>query len=219
VLLIMFAAGLTCALTKIPFGQDKMGVARHYIEEGVTETGASNIVTSVVVNYRGFDTLGEVTVLFAAALGVTTLLFVERPQKRSERESASLIVVTGSKLLFPPIILFGIYVFLHGHLTPGGGFQGGAVIASGFLLLYLARPERTMRRGSLSAAESLGGLVFVVVGLLGIVFAGHFLENFLPKGRFNLLMSAGIIPLIYVAIGVKVGSELGRIIGDMVERD
>jgi len=219
VLLLVLAAGLAVVLAKIPFGQDKIGVGNHYIEKGVTETGATNIVTSVVVSYRGFDTLGEVTVLFAAALGVTTLLFVERPQERKKREPASLIVATGSRLLFPLIILFGIYIFLHGHLTPGGGFQGGAVIASGFLLLYLARPGQTMRRKNLSAAESLGGLVFVVVGLLGIVFSGYFLQNFLPKGHPNLLLSAGIIPLVYIAIGVKVGSELGRIIGDLVERD
>ena len=219
VLLVVLAAGLAVALAKIPFGQDKIVVGNHYIEEGLTETGATNIVTSVVVNYRGFDTLGEVTVLFAAALGVTTLLFVERPQERRKREPASLIVATGSRLLFPLIILFGIYIFLHGHLTPGGGFQGGAVIASGFLLLYLARPGQTMRRKNLSVAESLGGLVFVIVGLLGIVFAGYFLQNFLPKGHPNLLLSAGIIPLVYIAIGVKVGSELARIIGDLVERD
>jgi len=219
ILLAVLAIGFARALAKIPFGQDKIKVGNYYIQGGIKETGATNIVTSVVVNYRGLDTLGEVTILFAAALGVGAILFTEQPLRRRKREKASLIVAAGSRLLFPPIILFGIYIFLHGHLTPGGGFQGGAVIASGFLLLYLARPEQTMSRERLSVAESLGGLAFVVVGLLGIVFAGHFLQNFLPKGRPNLLFSAGIIPLVYLAIGVKVGSELARIIGDLMERD
>jgi len=219
VLLVVLATGFAAVLAEIPFGEDKIAVANHYIKEGINETGATNIVTSVVVNYRGLDTLGEVTVLFVASLGVSTMLFAARGRRREKREEASMIVRTGSRLLFPLIILFGIYIFLHGHLTPGGGFQGGAVIASGFLLLYLAHREQTMSREKLSVAESLGGLVFVIVGLLGIMFAGHFLQNFLPKGRPNLLLSAGVIPLVYLAIGVKVGSELARIIGDLMERD
>jgi len=219
VLLAVLALGFALALAVIPFGRDKIRVGNYYIQEGIKETGATNVVTSVVVNYRGLDTLGEVTILFAAALGVGAMLFTEQAPPRRKREAASLIVVTGARLLFPPIVLFGIYIFLHGHVTPGGGFQGGAVIACGFLLLYLARPEQTLSRERLSVAEGLGGLVFVVVGLLGMVFAGYFLHNFLPKGQPNLLLSAGIIPLIYVAIGVKVGSELARIIGDLMERD
>ena len=219
VVLAVLAVGFGLVLAAIPFGKDKIDVGNYYITEGVKETGATNIVTSVVVNYRGLDTLGEVTILFVAALGVGVMLFAEPGQRRTEREPASIIVRTGSRLLFPLIILFGIYVFLHGHLTPGGGFQGGAVIASGFLLLYLARPEQTIDRAKLSAAEGMGGLIFVIVGLLGLAFSGYFLQNFLAKGRPNLLLSGGIIPLLYVAIGVKVGSELARIIADLVARD
>jgi len=217
--LAVLAVGFGCALAAIPFGKDKIDVGNYYIREGVKETGATNIVTSVVVNYRGLDTLGEVTILFVAAVGVAVMLCAEPGERERERETASVIVSTGARLLFPLIILFGIYVFLHGHLTPGGGFQGGAVIASGFLLLYLARPEQTIGRANLTAVEGLGGLVFVIVGLLGIAFSGYFLQNFLAKGRPNLLLSAGIIPLLYVAIGVKVGSELARIIADLMERD
>jgi multicomponent Na+:H+ antiporter subunit B len=219
VVLAVLAVAFAFALAAIPFGKDKIDVGNYYIREGVEETGATNLVTSVVLNYRGLDTLGEVTILFVGALGVGLMLFGEPRERQREREAASIIVSTGARLLFPLIILFGIYVFLHGHLTPGGGFQGGAVIASGFLLLYLARREQTIDRAKLSAAEGLGGLVFVIVGVLGIAFSGYFLQNFLAKGRPNLLLSAGIIPLLYVAIGVKVGSELARIIADLMERD
>jgi len=219
VLLAVLAVAFACALAAIPFGKDKIDVANYYIEEGIEQTGAANIVTSVVVNYRGLDTLGEVSVLFVGALGVGAMLFAPGAPSRRERQAASLIVVTGARLLFPLILLFGVYIFLHGHLTPGGGFQGGAVIASGFLLLYLANPRQTLNRQTLGVGEGLGGLVFVALGVLGIVFAGYFLQNFLPKGQPNVLLSAGIIPLIYVAIGVKVGSELAGIIGDLMERD
>jgi len=218
-LLAVLATGLALALAPIPFGQDKIVVANHYIRNGVRETGATNLVTSVVLDYRALDTLGEVTILFVAAVGVGVIFFAERPPRRRPRQAASVIVVTGSRVLFPLILLFGVYVFLHGHLTPGGGFQGGAVIASGVLLLYLARREQTLHREALGVAESLGGLVFVGIGLLGLAISGTFLSNFLAKGQPNLLLSAGVIPIIYTAVGVKVGAELARIIGDLVERE
>ncbi len=218
-LLAVLAAGLALALEAIPFGQDKIDVANHYIRNGVEETGATNLVTSVVVCYRGLDTLGEVTVLFVGAIGVGVVLFGRPTRQGKERAEASAIVATGARVLFPLILLFGIYVFLHGHLTPGGGFQGGAVIASAFLLLYLARSGQTVSRAKLGAAEALGGLVFVGVGVLGIIASGYFLHNFLPKGQPGVLLSAGVIPLIYIAIGVKVGSELARIIGDLMETE
>ena len=218
-LLAVLATGLALALAPIPFGQDKIVVANHYIRNGVRETGATNLVTSVVLDYRALDTLGEVTILFVAAVGVGVIFFAEQPPRRRPRQAASVIVVTGSRVLFPLILLFGVYVFLHGHLTPGGGFQGGAVIASGVLLLYLARREQTLHREALGVAESLGGLVFVGIGLLGLAISGTFLSNFLAKGQPNLLLSAGVIPIIYTAVGVKVGAELSRIIGDLVERE
>jgi len=218
-LLVVLAAGLALALAPIPFGRDKIAVANHYIRNGVRETGATNLVTSVVLDYRALDTLGEVTILFVGAVGVGVMFYAQRPPRQRPREAASVIVVTGSRVLFPLILLFGVYVFLHGHLTPGGGFQGGAVIASGALLLYLARREQTLHREALGVAESLGGLLFVGIGLLGLAVSGTFLANFLPKGQPNLLLSAGVIPIIYAAVGVKVGAELSRIIGDLVERE
>jgi len=139
-LLIIVAVGIGRSLVKIPFGTPKTKVGRHYIDEGVKETGSVNIVTSVVVNYRGFDTLGEVTVLFIAAIGLGAVLMRSGGKETRKIEPASLVLYTGCRLLFPLILIFGTYIFIHGHLTPGGGFQGGAIIASGFLLIYLGPP-------------------------------------------------------------------------------
>ncbi len=225
IILVIIGAGFIFAFSQIPFGKDKINVAGYYLKEGIQQTGAVNIVTSVVLNYRGFDTLGEVTVLFVAAIGLGTVLFVERKvqkqvsnNKEDKAKRASLILRTGSCLLFPSILLFGAYIFVHGHLTPGGGFQGGAIIASGFLLMYLAFPKQSINKKSSSIAESLSGLIFVGIGLLGLIFSSYFLANFLPKGVPNTLFSAGIIPIIYIAIGFKVGFELTGIIDDLLGR-
>ena len=224
IVLVIIATGFVFAFSQVPFGKDKINVAGYYIERGIEQTGAVNIVTSVVLNYRGFDTLGEVTVLFIAALGLGVVLFIERKpkegirDKEDEKRKASLILRTGSRILFPLILLFGVYIFIHGHLTPGGGFQGGAIIASGFLLIYLAFPRESVNKSTSNIVESLSGLVFVGIGLLGLVFSGYFLTNFLPKGVPNTLFSSGIIPIIYIAIGLKVGLELTGIIDDLLGR-
>jgi len=216
-LLVILAFGISLSLAKIPFGVPKTKVGRHYINEGVKETGATNIVTSVVLSYRGFDTLGEVTVLFIAAIGLGAVLTTSVKGETRKIEPASLVLYTGCRLLFPLILVFGTYIFIHGHLTPGGGFQGGAIIASGFLLIYLGCRERRISQRASKLAESLGGLIFVVIGLLGLAFGDFFLSNFLPKGTANTLFSAGIIPIIYIAIGLKVGSELASIIDNLIE--
>ncbi len=231
ILAILIFLVFSMAFMKIPFGEkmsaypnyydpitnqtSNISLPQHYLTYGKNETGATNMVTAVVVDYRGFDTLGEVTVLFLAATGVGSLMYYEDKHKRKVRKSNA-VVETGSKLLFGFIILFGAYIFVHGHLTPGGGFPGGAVIASSFLLLYLAYPKFHAAHRKLNVSESLAGLTFVLVGLIGLAVAGYFLYNFLPFGLPTYLFSAGVIPVIYIAIGVKVGSELTGIVDAMM---
>jgi multicomponent Na+:H+ antiporter subunit B len=217
ILLVVVAFAFFSSLSEIPFGAAKTKVGKYYIDKGIEQTGAVNIVTSVVLSYRALDTLGEVTVLFIAALGVGAILATVERKIKKEVTSSSLVLSTGCKFLFPFILLFGTYIFLHGHLTPGGGFQGGAIIASGYLLTYLGCPGRRINENRFKAAESLGGLIFVIIGLLGLGLGGYFLFNFLPKGIPNTLLSAGFIPIIYVAVGFKVGCELAGIIDALIE--
>ena len=215
-LLSIVAVGISLSLAKIPFGQPKTKVGTRYIDKGIEETGAVNIVTSVVVSYRGFDTLGEVTVLFIAATGLGAVLKIAKT-KAAAIEPASFVLQTGCRVLFPLILVFGSYIFIHGHLTPGGGFQGGAIIASAFVLIYLGCREKRISEKMSTTLESLGGLIFVVVVLIGLAVGGYFLLNFVPKGQPYSLLSAGIIPVIYIAIGFKVGSELAGIIDNLIE--
>ena len=199
-------------------------LAQRYVGQGPAELGAANLVTAVVVTYRGLDTLGEVTVLFISAAGAGLMLrrrtqaqATARPEKRTP---ASEIVETAAQLLLPIMFLFGVYVFINGHLTPGGGFQGGAIIAAGSLLLLLALPEATLRHRLIAFTESLSGFSYVVVGALGVVLAGGFLDNrIMPLGSFGTLFSAGAIPIIYTLVGLKVGSELSAVLDRFRESD
>jgi multicomponent Na+:H+ antiporter subunit B len=219
ILLIIICWGIILTLEKIPFGTPKTEVGNYYIDRGREETGATNIVTSVVLNYRGFDTLGEITILFVAAMGLGAVLSTLKKKTREEIEPSSLILNTGCKFLFPLILLFGAYIFIHGHLTPGGGFQGGAIIATAFVLVYLGcRGKRGTHKIFSKTLESSGALIFLIMGLIGLAVGGHyFLSNFMPKGVLNTLFSAGVIPIIYIAIGFKVGSELAGVIHNLVE--
>ncbi|MCD6579251.1 Na(+)/H(+) antiporter subunit B [bacterium] len=218
--LLVLSYGIYLSINSIPFGVSKTKVGNYYNLNGVKDTGANNIVTAVVLNYRGFDTLGEVTVLFLAVLGFSTILFTMKKKKSDNMPTPpSLILSIGCKFLFPFVLLFGIYIFIHGHLSPGGGFQGGAVIASAFLLFYLVKPSEKSSKKSFQLIESLSGMAFIVIGILGLVFGNYFLSNFLPKGIAGKLISAGIIPLIYIFIGIKVGSELTGIIDRLMGKN
>jgi multicomponent Na+:H+ antiporter subunit B len=209
-------------------------LGQYYAEKGPQELGAPNLVTAVVVTYRGLDTLGEVTVLFISAAGVGLLLRRTRRKQDDEdleqgdraeetagvHKPASEIVETATELLLPMVILFGIYVFLNGHLSPGGGFQGGAIIASGTMFLLLALPESHISRLLIATIESLSGFSYVVVGVLGVILAGGFLDNrIMDLGTYGSLFSAGAIPLIYLFVGLKVGFELSAVLDRFRKED
>ncbi len=191
------------------------GIAAHYAAKGAEEIGAANIVTAIVVTYRGFDTMGEVTILFltASIIGFFLKLSKKDEAKKIIHHGTSELLITSAQILVPIIFLFGVYVFMNGHLTPGGGFQGGAIIASGVALLIMANPNRQINHHAILWVESISGVSFVILGLLGIFLAGGFLDNrFLSLGTFGDLFSAGAIPLIYSFIGLKVGAEISNIL-------
>ena len=120
----------------------------------------------------------------------------------------TLIVRTTSRLLFPFIFLFGVYIVLHGHLTPGGGFPGGVIIAASVVMLILAYGiEQAQRRVSILQAEMLdviGSVTIAVIGLVGIFLQVYFLQNVFPLGGFEHLFSGGDLAPLYIGVGVKV---------------
>lgn len=200
----------------------------YFLRNGQRETGSNNIVTSVVFDYRAFDTLGEATVLFIVVCSISMLLsFLFVHGQRADRTfrsanqfptDRSRIIAFGSFLLFPIIMSFGIYLVVHGHLSPGGGFQGGAVMASATALLLVSSMltrSPYFAKKVLSFFESVGLTVLISLGFLGL--GASFLHNFLAN-RSPLLLglevpfgpnpgylnSGGVLPLLSLAVGVEV---------------
>ena len=131
------------------------------------------------------------------------------------RPGMSMIVKTVTRWLKGPILLFGIYIVLYGHITPGGGFGGGVIIASAFILIMLALgsgySHGVFSQGAASKFDSLGLLIFLVVGWLGTWYAGqYFFSNFIetPEQAYFELFSGGVMPVLNLALGLKVSSAL-----------
>jgi multicomponent Na+:H+ antiporter subunit B len=129
-----------------------------------------------------------------------------------EERGMSLIVKTVARITVGLILLYGIYIITHGHLSPGGGFAGGVIVALSFVLIMLAFGKETaLKKMSTSMAslfESLGALIFLAIALGGFLGGYFFLNFFVEKGKPFTLFSAGIIPLCNIAISLKVGAGL-----------
>lgn len=168
------------------------------------ENGSANLVTSIVLDYRGFDTLGELLVLFISILGVTIILSGLSFEKFKE---PSFLQITGVKFIVPFITLVAIYVFLHGHLSPGGGFPAGAMIATATLFSLIGY-KYNYSISTLKIIESKSGFLIVFLAICGLYFTGSFFGNFLPTGKVGQLFSSILILIIYSLVGFKVGAEL-----------
>ena len=223
VILIAFAAIFLNLLSSFNGNSELSSLSSYYANNEPTDVGAANLVTAIVVTYRGLDTLGEVVILFLSAAIVSFLLKLNKNEeddeiRNKELRPSSEILQTATRIFVPVIFMFGAYVFINGHLTPGGGFQGGAIIASGFVLMLLAKPNMKINHQLISTIESISGVSFVLIGILGILLAGGFLDNsIIGLGTFGTLLSAGAIPIIYIFVGLKVGSELSSIVGTFNE--
>lgn len=120
----------------------------------------------------------------------------------------TVIVKTITRYTVWLILLYGIYIILHGHLTPGGGFAGGVIIALAFLNIMLAYGRNFTKDwlniGLLHDLEATSAILFLLIGILGVATTGGFLANFLYKGQLFKLVSAGTIPILNIVIGIKV---------------
>jgi multicomponent Na+:H+ antiporter subunit B len=196
----------------------------------VPQRHTTNAVAAVNFDYRGFDTIGEEFILFAAVIGVSALLRLQRqehevespsPRLRDVPETADSVTVICMGLV-APLVLLGLYIVVHGHLTPGGGFQGGVILASAALMVYLAGRYVTFRqlspKGLLDAGEGIGAGGFVLVGFVGMLAGAAFLENVLPLGQTGKVFSAGTLPIINLTVGLEVGTGLLLIMWEFLEQ-
>jgi multicomponent Na+:H+ antiporter subunit B len=183
----------------------------------VPQRHATDIVTAVNFDYRAFDTLGEEFILFASVAGLAVLL----RQHRGERERApdepgedeefpetSSALGVLALLLVGPTLVLGAYIVTHGTITPGGGFQGGVILAAALLLAFLGGRYVIVQivapHAVVDAGEALGAMGYALIAIGGLVFAGVFFRNFLALGTAGELLSAGTMPLSNIAVGLEV---------------
>ncbi|MEU6851872.1 MnhB domain-containing protein [Actinacidiphila alni] len=208
----VLAAAFTWACTGLPrFGTDTHPYGDRAVHAALAHRTA-NVVSAINFDQRALDTLGEESILFAAVLGAVVLLRRARDEDRADPEPRRVLPSTrllGAALL-PVTVLVGVYVVAHGQLSPGGGFQGGVVLATGLHLAYVAADYRVLRRvrplAVFGALDATGAGAFTALGLAGLIAGGSYLENVLPLGTFNQLTSGGTVPLVNAAVGVEVAS-------------
>ncbi len=194
-------------------------VYTRYIEDGLAETGAVNAVTGMILDYRAFDTLGESHVLFTATLLVLILLRVDsgKYQERNAKEDWKFqkrdgVLTIAAKLLIPVALIFGIYIILCGHLGPGGGFSGGAIIGAGLILYQNAFGAG--RAGQFLTERFYLGTTFVALACYTGCKAYSFytgangIESIIGLGTPGAILSSGLIFILNICVGVVVAGTM-----------
>lgn len=241
---ILCGAILIFATSEFPeWGDPKapanLHVSPHYIKYSVKETGVPNIVTSVLADYRGFDTMFETTVIFCAGLSCFLLLriFNEQTEEQgvyyrhmptgivihfkrddvdirdrdfelidSKLVPYDLIIKTVGRVMIPFIQIFGLYVIAHGDFSPGGGFQGGVILAASIILLAITFNLKTaiskINEKTLGVLSALGVFIYAGIGCLCLLLKGHFLDY----GKLAKILPVG--PIKARALGM-LGVEIG----------
>jgi multicomponent Na+:H+ antiporter subunit B len=221
---LLLLAPVASVVSHMPeFGANPLPYGEAINRGAPADRHVSNAVTAVNFDYRGFDTLGEEFMLVCAVTGAVVLLRGSRgeavtsepgtlPGRPLPARSEAVRLI--SRLTGPFIMLFGLYVVLHATVTPGGGFQGGVIISSGLLLLFLGEGYEgwrlVMRSPLLGALEGGGALTFALAGLVPMLTGAAFLQNILPYGRFRDMLSGGLMQIenAGVAFAVMAGFSL-----------
>ena len=198
----------------------------------VAQTNATGVVSAVNFEYRGFDTVGEEFILFVAATGVAVVLRhlrKERQQKEDDPTAdwaippASDAVRLAALFFTGPVVVMGWFLALHAQTSPSGGFQGGVVLATAFILIYLSGEFLLFRRVSpadvTDAVEAVGAGGFAAIGVSAVAMGLPYLKNFLPRGTVpGAVSSGGTIPLISFFVGLEVAAAFVLIVGELVEQ-
>lgn len=211
VLLFLYAYA---ALNMPPWGSYRGPYGDAIARAAVYERHATDIVNAINYDYRGFDTLGEEFILFTAVLGVSMLLRKEegaltKLDGKLQDEpglSAAVRAINLPALLITTI--FGLYIGLHGQITPGGGFQAGVILATGVVLVFVCENTgafcRITSHAVVEVTEALGAGAYAIIGIAPLLAGLPFLCNFIPLGTTGDVFSAGSIALISACVGVEV---------------
>lgn len=194
-------------------------VPERYIESGLQETGAVNIVTGMILDYRAFDTFGESNVLFIAT--ITVLILLHQKKKHTEQGEEDdrvfepkndVILQASAAILVPVIIIFGIYIILNGHLSPGGGFSGGAIIGAG-LILYLnafgfKKTEQMFTEKTYKVVCCLALTFYCLAKSYSFFTGANHIDSHIPLGKAGHILSSGLILPLNICVGLVVACTM-----------
>jgi multicomponent Na+:H+ antiporter subunit B len=199
-------------------------LSSYYIEHGLEDAGATNLVANMILSYRVFDTFGESSVLFLAAASVIMLLSRDskntneqllqkyRWEDSAEYEAKDRLLRSCTRILLPAIATFGIYVIFNGHLSPGGGFAGGSILGGGLILYAQEFSNRGVKE---FFTEHLYHIIKVtalaVYGLLLLYYAftgANGLDSHIWLGIPGTILSSGIIMPINFMVGFEVACTI-----------
>ena len=195
-------------------------VAQVYIEHGIQDTGAVNVVTGMILNYRAFDTFGETCVLFIATTCVMVLLMKEEEKIRSDKSmndrlyepKNDIILQKIAFILVPLICIFGIYVILNGHLSPGGGFSGGAIIGAGMILYVSAygfdKMQKFFNEKTYTVVKVTALVTYCIVISYYLFMGANNLDNHISLGVPGMIFSSGIILWLNIFVGTEVACTM-----------
>jgi multicomponent Na+:H+ antiporter subunit B len=211
------------------FGLPDFGGAVHTYRDAsvraALDQATPNVVSALVFDQRGVDTMGEVTIVLGSVLGVATLLRLaddERTGPDADEPEPQPVARLLAFVLLPVALVLGVNVIVHGHLTPGGGFQGGVVLATGLHLLYVAGSYRALRRlrplSWYHHAEAAGTGVIVLVGCAGMLAGHQFLTNVLPHGSTGALFSTGTVAVLSLAVGLEVAGGVVVLLAQFLQQ-
>lgn len=219
-----FAALLAWAIVGLPdFGHYPGPYGDLISRLAKPQRSTANAVTATVFDYRGFDTLCEELILVAAAAGTAMLLrdvrdttvagVVDRVRSPGVRAVGAIVAIA--------TFLLGLNVVAHGLVTPGGGFQGGVVLAGAFALLFLAieyRAYHTVGPDSYAeTVEGLGALLFAALGLIALAKGLAYLENFIAHGKFGSVEAGGSMQLVNWSAGIAVAAAFVLVFGEYLQ--
>jgi multicomponent Na+:H+ antiporter subunit B len=228
--LVAFGAALASALADLPAFGAFAGAYGSLLPRLVPQQRhVTELVGAVTFDYRGLDTLGEEFILLTAVLGCTVLLRSRRAEREAGEDGQIESPVTAlaarslGAVLVGPALILGLYVVAHGHVSPGGGFQGGVLLAGALLGVYAA--GQTLRLGTvgeetaLEVAEALGALGFAAIGAAGLIAGGALLENHLVGlGSPGMLLSGGTIPMGNVVVGLEVAGAVALLFSEFLDQ-
>lgn len=190
-------------------------VVERYIMSGLEETGAVNIVAGMILDYRAFDTLGESHVLFIAATCVMILLRMDTKSSRKKKLPPlhpDPILKATATIMTPFVMIFGIYIVLNGHLSPGGGFSGGAIIGAGLILAANAfgfeRTEKFFTRKTYSIISLCALLFYSAAKSYSFYTGANHIESLIPKGTPGAILSSGLILPLNICVGMVVACTM-----------